>query len=73
MIDGKQERRGKGIPQGSPLSPLLANIYLDKLDKELERRALSSCRYADDISIYVSSECSAKRILASLTRWLDKH
>ncbi|MCK5355490.1 MAG: group II intron reverse transcriptase/maturase, partial [Methyloprofundus sp.] len=63
IIDGKLARRGKGTPQGSPLSPLLANIYLDKLDKELEIRGLRFCRYADDISIYVSSERSAKRVL----------
>jgi len=73
MINGKVERRDQGVPQGSPLSPLLANIYLDKLDKELEQRGLSFCRYADDIVIFVSSERSAKRVLESLTRWLEKH
>jgi retron-type reverse transcriptase len=67
MIDGKIKRRDKGTPQGSPLSPLLANIYLDQLDKELERRELSFCRYADDITVYVSSERSAKRVLESLS------
>jgi len=55
------------------LSPLLANIYLDQLDKELEKRELSFCRYADDITIYVSSERSAKRVLESLTAWIAKH
>jgi len=55
------------------ISPLLANIYLDQLDKELERRELSFCRYADDITIYVSSERSAKRVLESLTAWIAKH
>jgi RNA-directed DNA polymerase len=73
MSDGKIVYRGKGIPQGSPLSPLLANIYLDKLDKELEQRGLSFCRYADDITIYVGSERSAKRVLESLTQWIEKH
>ena len=73
MNDKKRERRSKGISQGSPLSPLLANIYLDKLDKELEKRELRFCRYADDISIYVSSERSAKRVLESLIRWIGKH
>ena len=73
MMDGKVERRDKGTPQGSPLSPLLANIYLDQLDKELERRDLSFCRYADDISIYVGSERSAKRVLESLNAWIAKH
>jgi len=73
MLDGKVERRNKGMPQGSPLSPLLANIYLDTLDKELEKRGLSFCRYADDVSIYVGSERSAKRVLESLTQWIEKH
>ncbi|MFI3155149.1 MAG: group II intron reverse transcriptase/maturase [Methylococcaceae bacterium] len=73
MIDGRVERRDKGTPQGSPLSPLLANIYLDQLDKELEKRELSFCRYADDISIYVGSERSAQRVLESLTAWIAKH
>lgn len=73
MIDGRVERREKGTPQGSPLSPLLANIYLDQLDKELEKRGLSFCRYADDIRIYVSSERSAQRVLESLTAWIAKH
>ena len=73
MMDGKIVRREKGTPQGSPLSPLLANIYLDKLDKELEKRELSFCRYADDITIYVGSERSAKRILESLIAWIAEH
>ncbi len=73
MIDGKIERRDKGTPQGSPLSPLLANLYLDQLDKELEKRELSFCRYADDITVYVSSERSAQRVLESLTAWIAKH
>lgn len=73
MLDGKVEKRNKGVPQGSPLSPLLANIYLDQLDKELEWRGLSFCRYADDVSIYVGSERSAKRVLGSLTQWIEKH
>ena len=73
MMNGKVERRDKGTPQGSPLSPLLANIYLDQLDKELEKRELSFCRYADDITIYVSSERSARRVLESLTAWIAKH
>jgi len=71
--NGKEERRQKGVPQGSPLSPLLSNIYLDKLDKELEKRELSFCRYADDITIYVSSERSAQRVLDSLILWIEKH
>jgi len=71
--DGQKIRRSQGTPQGGPLSPLLANIYLDDLDKELERRGLSFCRYADDLAIFVSSERSGQRILESLTEWIAKH
>ena len=63
---------GKGTPQGGPLSPLLANIYLDVLDKELERRSLSFSRYADDCNIYVGSEKSAQRALESITKFVNK-
>jgi len=70
---GQCQKRHQGTPQGGPLSPLLANIYLDALDKELERRGLSFCRYADDIVIFVSSERSGERILSSLTSWIEKH
>jgi RNA-directed DNA polymerase len=62
---------GKGTPQGGPLSPLLANIYLDVLDKELERRGLSFSRYADDCNIYVGSEKAAQRVLESITKWVE--
>jgi group II intron reverse transcriptase/maturase len=71
--NGQREKRNQGTPQGGPLSPLLANIYLDALDKELERRGLSFCRYADDVAIFVSSERSGERILANLTDWIAKH
>ena len=73
VTNGVEEKRRKGMPQGGPLSPLLANVYLDPLDKELERRGLSFCRYADDVTIYVSSERSAERVLASISRWIEKH
>lgn len=73
QCDGQLEKRGQGTPQGGPLSPLLANIYLDALDKELEQRGLSFCRYADDIVIFVGSERSGERILSSLTDWIAKH
>lgn len=63
---------GKGTPQGGPLSPLLANIYLDVLDKELERRGLSFSRYADDCNIYVGSEKAAQRVLESITRFVAR-
>jgi group II intron reverse transcriptase/maturase len=71
--EGQLEKRMRGTPQGGPLSPLLANIYLDALDKELERRGLSFCRYADDVVIFVNSERSGQRVLASLTEWLEHH
>lgn len=68
-----EEKRTRGTPQGGPLSPVLANIYLDPLDKELERRGVSFCRYADDVNIYVGSQRSAERILASISDWIEKH
>jgi len=71
--DGKCYKRDKGTPQGGPLSPLLANIYLDPLDKELESRGLSFVRYADDIAIFVSSQRAADRILESITGWIEKN
>lgn len=70
--DGSREARKAGTPQGGPLSPLLANIYLDPLDKELEKRGVSFVRYADDIAIFVSSPRSAQRILESVVEWLKK-
>jgi RNA-directed DNA polymerase len=72
-IDGMWQATRSGTPQGSPLSPLLANIYLDPLDRELEKRGLSFCRYADDINIYVVSERSAQRVYASIVKWIEKH
>jgi len=63
---------GKGAPQGGPLSPLLGNIYLDELDKELERRGLSFSRYADDCNIYVSSEKAAQRVMERVSRFVKK-
>ncbi len=71
--DGRQEKRTQGTPQGGPLSPLLANIYLDPLDKELERRGLSFVRYADDIAIFVSSPRAAERVKASIIVWIERH
>jgi RNA-directed DNA polymerase len=72
MIDGVVTARCEGTPQGSPLSPLLSNILLDELDKELERRGHRFCRYADDGNIYVKSRRAGERVLASITRFLRR-
>lgn len=61
-VNGKLHKRRKGVPQGSPLSPLLSNILLNELDKELEKRQLRYVRYADDFSIYVRSKKAARRV-----------
>ena len=61
-----------GTPQGGPLSPLLSNIYLDELDKELENRGLSFCRYADDCIILVKSHLAAKRVMKSIVTFLER-
>jgi group II intron reverse transcriptase/maturase len=61
LIDGKLVKRRKGVPQGSPLSPLLSNIMLNELDKEMERRGLKYVRYADDFSIYTKSNTAARK------------
>jgi RNA-directed DNA polymerase len=66
------EATEKGTPQGGPLSPLLSNILLDDLDKELERRGHCFCRYADDCNIYVSSRRSGERVLASVSRYVEE-
>lgn len=70
--DGSRTARKAGTPQGGPLSPLLANIYLDPLDKELEKRGLSFVRYADDIAIFASSPRAAERLLEGVVKWLKK-
>jgi group II intron reverse transcriptase/maturase len=73
MVEGLVIVTEEGTPQGGPLSPLLANIYLDALDAELARRGLAFCRYADDCNIYVSSQRAAERVLESITQWVSKH
>jgi RNA-directed DNA polymerase len=73
MVEGLVQASEEGTPQGGPLSPLLANIYLDALDRELARRGLAFSRYADDCNIDVSSPRSAQRVLASLTAWIQQH
>ena len=70
MLDGIETQRTEGTPQGGPLSPLLSNILLDDLDKELERRGHAFCRYADDCNIYVVSKRAGERVMASVTRFL---
>ena len=72
MTGGVSTQRRVGKPQGGPLSPLLSNILLDKLDKELERRGHAFCRYADDCNIYVQSKRAGERVLASISNWLSQ-
>jgi group II intron reverse transcriptase/maturase len=72
MSEGVVIPSEQGTPQGGPLSPLLANIYLHALDQELERRGLAFCRYADDCNVYVGSRRAAERVLASLTEWIRR-
>lgn len=72
LPDGTREATLQGVPQGGPLSPLLANIALDPLDKELEARGHKFARYADDFIVMVKSRNSAKRVLASLIRYCEE-
>lgn len=71
MEEGVIIPRTEGTPQGSPLSPLLSNIVLNELDKELEARGHRYVRYADDCSIYVRSEKSAKRVMETITAYIE--
>jgi len=71
MAAGVRIERQEGTPQGGPMSPLLANLLLDELDKELERRGHRFCRYADDCNIYVRSAAAGERVMASVTRFLE--
>ena len=72
MVQGRYEKTEQGTPQGGNLSPLLSNIMLNELDKELERRGLGFVRYADDCVIAVRSEASAKRVMYSITDWIER-
>jgi RNA-directed DNA polymerase len=72
MEDGLVRPVDEGTPQGGPLSPLLSNLVLDDLDKELERRGHRFCRYADDCNIYVRSCRAGERVMASISRFLTK-
>ena len=72
MENGLEKATKTGIPQGGPLSVILSNIYLDKLDKELEERELRFTRYADDVLIFTKSEMAANRVMKSITDWLER-
>ncbi len=72
MAEGVVSPRTQGTPQGGPLSPLLSNILLTELDRELERRGHAFCRYADDCNIYVRSLAAGQRVLAGITQFLTK-
>lgn len=72
MVNGVVVETEEGTPQGGPLSPLLSNIVLDELDRELEKRGHRYVRYADDCNIYVQSQRAAERVKASITRYIEK-
>ncbi|MDP2210948.1 MAG: group II intron reverse transcriptase/maturase, partial [Candidatus Aquicultor sp.] len=72
MTEGITTPRAEGTPQGGPLSPLLSNILLDELDRELEKRGHAYVRYADDCNVYVGSEAAAERVMASVSGFLNK-
>ena len=72
MVQGRYEKTEQGTPQGGNLSPLLSNVMLNELDKELEKRELRFVRYADDCIIAVRSEASAKRVMHSITDWIER-
>jgi len=71
MQGGVCARREEGTPQGGPLSPILSNLLLDELDKELEKRGHCFCRYADDCNIYVCTKRAGERVMASVRRFLE--
>ena len=72
MVEGVKVRTEEGTPQGGPLSPLLANILLDELDRDLEERGHRFVRYADDVNIYVRSERAGQRVMGSVKAFLQK-
>src|SRR5690625_2521088 len=71
MENGLVKPNTEGTPQGGPLSPLLSNIVLDELDKELEKRGLHFVRYADDCNIYVRSKRAGLRVMQSITKFIE--
>lgn len=72
MENGIIKATKTGVPQGGPISVILSNVYLDKLDKELEQRGLRFVRYADDVLIFVKSEAAANRVMASISNWIER-
>ena len=72
MINGLEQASEEGMPQGGPLSPLLSNIMLDEVDKELEKRGHRFCRFADDCNIYVKTKKAGKRVLESIKQLIEK-
>ena len=72
LVNGVVMERAEGTPQGGPLSPLLSNIVLDELDRELERRGHRFCRYADDCNLYVRSERAGQRVMASVSAFVER-
>jgi retron-type reverse transcriptase len=72
MLNGVKVKSKEGTPQGGPLSPLLANIMLDEMDKELEKRGHKFCRYADDCNIYVKSQKAGERVMESITKYIEE-
>ena len=71
MEKGLEKATITGVPQGGPLSVVCSNVYLDKLDKELEQRGLRFTRYADDVLIFTKSEMAANRVMKSICSWLE--
>ena len=71
MMNGVKVKSEEGTPQGGPLSPLLANIMLDDLDKELEKRGHKACRYADDCNIYVKSQKAGERVMKGISHFIE--
>lgn len=72
MEKGLEKATSKGVPQGGPLSVVCSNVYLDKLDKELEQRGLHFTRNADDVLIFTKSEMAANRVMKSISSWIER-
>ena len=72
MENGLEQATMRGVSQGGPLSVVLSNVYLDKLDKELEQRGLRFTRYADDTMVFTKSEMAANRVMKSITDWIER-